>query len=75
MTEAVMKTFFHVPLLGWALKDAVHGRKNSAYWFFFNLFALLLLAIFTWGYAAVIIYALFMTAFMLTTIVVMTAGW
>lgn len=74
MSGAVLNTFFHVPVLGWAVKDAMTGRKNAGWWFFLNCVLLFVLGVMTFGYAAVIVAALGLTAAALTTLVLMTAG-
>lgn len=74
MGAAVLNTFFQVPVVGWAIKDAMTGRRNAGWWFFLNLVLLFVLGVMTFGYAAVIVTALMLTAAGLTTLVLMTAG-
>jgi hypothetical protein len=75
MTAAVLNGFFHVPIVGWAVKDALHGRRNAGWWLFLDLVLLVVLGVMVFGYAAVIVAALTLTAAAITTLVLLTAGW
>jgi hypothetical protein len=74
MGSAVLNTFFHVPVVGWAIKDALRGRRNAGWWLFLDCVLAVVLAVMTFGYAAVIVSALALTAAALLTLVLLTAG-
>ena len=64
---------FRVPVLGQMFRDAVFGHSDAKYYFAFNLAVLLFWSFFTYGYAAVIVYALTGTFCALTFLVVLTS--
>lgn len=72
--NAAIRALYHVPFVGWALRDAVGGRTNALY----LLVAYLLLAavglVYHFGYPALIVLALAATAFCLAFLVVLTTG-
>ena len=74
MGAAVLNGFFHVPVFGWAVKDALHGRRNAGWWLFLDIVLLFVLAVMSFGYAAVIVTALTLTGAALLTLVLLTAG-
>ena len=61
------KLLYHVPILGWLFKDAVHGQDDAKYYFCANVLGGWALAIGIFGYPAVIIPAL--------CLVVLAFGW
>lgn len=74
MRAAVLESFFHVPVVGWAVKDALRGRRNSGWWLFLDVVLLVVLGVMSFGYAAVIVSALTLTAAAILTLVLLTAG-
>ena len=52
------KVLYHVPLLGWLFKDAVHGRSDAKYYFCANVIGGWAMAIAVFGYPAIIVPAL-----------------
>lgn len=69
----VARTFFHVPVFGWLLKDAIHGKDDAKYYFFGNLFVLLAVLIYIVGYPLLIVLALTAAVCALSLILVLTA--
>ncbi len=63
-----LKILFLVPVLGWLLKDAVHGNSEAKYYFCINIFVGWGLAIALIGYPAIIIPALCLVALAFTWI-------
>jgi fatty acid desaturase len=62
------------PVLGWLVRDAIHGLPDAKYYFFANCALLLVAAIYTFGYPLVIVLALTLAAFALVMLVHMTAA-
>jgi hypothetical protein len=69
-----LRLLFAVPILGWALRDLAEGRPDAPVWALFNLVGTVALAVWIWGYPALIVAALAATATMLTLLVVGTRG-
>jgi len=65
--------FYHVPVVGWLLKDAMHGSADAKYYFAWNVFVLLAAAVYVFGYPLLISMALIATAAALAMLVVLTA--
>lgn len=74
MGAAVLESFLRVPVVGWAVKDALRGRRNAGWWLFLDLVLLVVLGVMVFGYAAVIVTALTLTAAAIVTLVLLTAG-
>ncbi|MFG1297790.1 MULTISPECIES: hypothetical protein [Xanthobacter] len=72
--QAVARAFFHVPVVGWLLRDAVHGLPDARYYFIFNLLVLFAALVYFFGYPFLIVSALTATAAMLVTLVILTAS-
>lgn len=70
----VLRALYWIPIFGWLLRDAVHGDTLSRIFFAVNLLVLWALAVFIFGYAAIIIPALVITPTFLAVIVVLTLG-
>ncbi|HWK96723.1 MAG TPA: hypothetical protein VNR39_15010 [Pseudolabrys sp.] len=70
---AIARSFFHVPVFGWLLKDAVHGAADAKYYFFGNLFVLIAALIYLFGYPLLIVLALTAAAATLSMIILLTA--
>lgn len=49
---------FRVPVFGQLFRDAVFGKADAKYYFAFNIALLLFWSFVTFGYAAIIVYAL-----------------
>lgn len=67
-----LRVIFTIPLLGWMLRDAMHGSPDAGKWFAFNLVAIAGFAIALIGYPALIFMGLSGTAFMLVMLVLLT---
>lgn len=70
---AIARTFFHVPIFGWLLKDAVHGAADAKYYFFGNAFVLLVVLVYWVGYPLLIVLALTAATVTLSMILLLTA--
>ncbi len=69
-----LRALYWIPIFGWLLRDAMHGDTLSRILFAVNLLVLWALAVFIFGYAAIIIPALVLTPTFLAVIVVLTLG-
>lgn len=72
--NATLNMFFHVPLVGWLLNDAVNGAPDAKYYFAANLVLSFILLLYLFGYPFLICFALTSTAIVLTTLVFLTAA-
>jgi hypothetical protein len=71
--DTALRTFYHVPVLGWMTRDAVEGAPDARYYFVANIAVLFLALVYLIGYPFVIVSALFAAVLMLSTIVLFTA--
>ena len=69
-----MSLIYRIPLFGWMLRDAFHGREDAPLWFALNIIGLWFLSFLAFGYAGLIIPALAMVALVLGTILLITVG-
>jgi hypothetical protein len=46
------RALYAVPVIGWILKDVVHGDRANVWWFVVALVSLWIMAILTFGYPA-----------------------
>lgn len=51
----LQRIVFSIPVLGWMLKDVIHGDRDNIWYFLFTLMTVWILAMFTFGYPAFII--------------------
>lgn len=65
---------YRVALVGWILKEAMHGPTTAKVLFVVNLVAVWLLSVVTWGYPAIIIPALMAVAAMFVVLILITKG-
>jgi hypothetical protein len=68
------KIIYNVPVLGWMIKEAVHGGADTKVLFLINMVLIWLVAILTFGYPAIIIPALIAVPTMFTILILITAG-
>ncbi|MBB1090762.1 hypothetical protein HUU61_05630 [Rhodopseudomonas palustris] len=71
--KALARTFYHVPVIGWLTKDAVHGSPEAKYFFTFNMAVLFVGLIYFIGYPLVITLALIGAGAGLSGLVLLTA--
>ena len=71
--DIALRSFYHVPLLGWMTRDAVEGAPDAKYYFAANVAVLLVALVYGIGYPFVIITAIVAAALMLSAIVLFTA--
>lgn len=74
VVKALVRTFYHVPVIGWLTKDAVHGSPEARYFFLFNIVVAMAGLIYLFGYPLVITLALIGAGLGLSGLVVLTAG-
>ena len=67
-------SFYDVPVIGWMVRDAVHGSADAKYFFIFNVAVLFGAAIYVFGYPFVISLALLATGSAITFLVVLTGS-
>ncbi|MBI5131096.1 MAG: hypothetical protein HZA66_16775 [Rhodopseudomonas palustris] len=72
--KAPIRMFYYVPVIGWLVKDAVHGTPEAKYFFAFNAVVLLVGAIAIIGYPLVITLGLIGSAAGLSGLVLLTCG-
>ncbi|ABD05864.1 conserved hypothetical protein [Rhodopseudomonas palustris HaA2] len=72
--SAVVRMFYNVPVIGWLVKDAVHGTPEAKYFFAFNLVVLLIAGIYFIGYPLLITLGLIGSAAGLSGLVLLTCG-
>ena len=65
---------YAIPLLGWMLKDVVHGERGNIYYFLFAILAGWGVAIIAFGYPAVILPLLALLPVVFATLVLITLG-
>ena len=70
----IARLVYHVPLFGWMLKEAVQGSQTAKVLFLINCALLWLLAIFAFGYPAIIIPALTLVPVIFVLLIVITMG-
>ncbi|OKL45429.1 hypothetical protein [Pseudovibrio exalbescens] len=64
-----MRLLFLVPIIGWLFRDAVYGKSDAKYYFCANFFVGWALAIYFFGYPALIIPTLALVVLAFTWIV------
>lgn len=68
------RAIYAVPVLGWMLKDVVHGDRDNIYWFILALASLWVMAIMAFGYPAVILPVLAVVPIVFCVLIVITRG-
>lgn len=68
------RMLYNVPVFGWMLKEAVAGPATTKVLFIVNLVLLWLLAIFCFGYPAIIIPALVAVPAVFVVLILITMG-
>lgn len=68
------RMIYAVPVIGWMLKDVVHGAKDNIYYFLFSILALWGMAIFYFGYPALILPLLAVLPVVFTLLILITRG-
>jgi hypothetical protein len=70
----LVRIFYYVPLIGWLLKDAVHGSDGARYFFLFNILIVLAGLVYVVGYPLVITLALIGTGLGLSWVILLSMG-
>jgi hypothetical protein len=68
------RAIYSVPLIGWMLKDVVHGDRSNLWWFLFTLVSCWIMAIMTFGYPAVILPVVCAVPAMFVVLILITLG-
>ena len=69
-----MQLIYHIPILGWLIREAAEGSANTKTLFLLNCIAMWLLAIFFFGYPAIIIPALCLVGIVFVLLIMITKG-
>jgi hypothetical protein len=56
--DLALRTFFRLPIIGWLVRDAVHGAPDAKYYFMANLLLAFVLLLYEFGYPFLISFAL-----------------
>ncbi len=70
--SALLRLVLSIPVLGWMLRDAMYGREDAKVWGLLTLAGLVALAVVVWGYAALIVVYLTLTALALVGLIVIS---
>lgn len=70
--NAALRALYAVPVVGWLLKDAIHGRASAKAFFALNCFLLLAAAIAVFGYPVLIVAALTLVPVVFASLFVLT---
>ena len=70
--SAVARLVYHVPVIGWALREAVEGSETAKVLFVVNCLLIWILAIVWFGFPAIIIPALAGVAIMFVLLIMIT---
>ncbi len=68
------RILFRVPILGRMLREVYYGDADNIYYFLFTVLSLWGLAIFVWGYPALIIPMMAVVPAMFVVLVMITVG-
>jgi prepilin signal peptidase PulO-like enzyme (type II secretory pathway) len=68
------RSLYHVPVVGWLAKDAIHGHSDAKYYFVLNMLAVFAALIYAFGYPFLISVALVGAASALTFLILLTAS-
>lgn len=71
--DLALRSFYHVPFIGWLTKDAVRGKPDAKYYFIMNLAALYGVLVYTFGYPFLIVTLLAAAALVFSAILTLTA--
>ncbi|RYE57382.1 MAG: hypothetical protein EOP18_02835 [Rhizobiaceae bacterium] len=69
-----MQLIYRIPILGWLIREAAEGSDNVKILFLVNCVLLWLLAIFLFGYPAIIIPALCLVAIVFVLLILIMRG-
>lgn len=72
--NSAVRALYHIPLVGWALRDAVGGKMNGVYLLLTYLILFVVGLVYHYGYAALITIAVGASFLCLIGLVVLTAG-
>jgi hypothetical protein len=68
------RILFKIPVLGWMLKDVMHGEDDNIYYFLLALVSLWGIAILQFGLLGLMIPALLLVPVVFVTLIVITRG-
>lgn len=70
----MLNLVYHIPIFGWMLKEAAKGSETARVLFLINMVLIWLLAIFLFGYPAIIIPALVAVPTIFVMLIAITKG-
>lgn len=70
----MLKAIYHIPVVGWMLKEAAGGSDTAKVLFVVNCMLLWLLAVLAFGYPAIIIPALVAVPSIFVILILITKG-
>lgn len=70
----VLRALFRIPIIGWLVRDAIHGRSDARYYFMANLLFWFALLLCQFGYPFLIFFALAATGLALSSLIALTAA-
>jgi len=73
-TPLAFRILFAVPVLGWFVRDAIRGPSDAPFWFLFNMVAAGAMAVWLFGYPALITIFLALAATIMVLLVLGTWG-
>ncbi len=68
------RMLYAVPVIGWMLKDVIHGRPDNKWYFLVAVLSIWIIAIMTFGYAAFILPVVAAVPLVFVALVVMSRG-
>lgn len=66
--------FYSIPVIGWIARDLNEGPPDTIYYLLVTLLTLVVLAVMTWGIAALTMIALAMVPVVMLALVLITVG-
>lgn len=68
------RVLYAIPVIGWMLKDVVHGDRDNIWYFLVAVGSLWIIGIMTFGYPAIILPVLVLVPIVFVTLLVITRG-
>ncbi|WP_425039286.1 hypothetical protein [Primorskyibacter sp. S187A] len=72
--SAATRMALSIPVLGWILRDLLHGAADNIYYLLAALMTLWILAVMTWGLVALTLVAVTMVPVIFTLLILITWG-
>lgn len=68
------RALYAIPVLGWMLKDVIHGDRDNVWYFLVAIGSLWIMGIMTFGYPAIVLPVLALVPLAFVTLLVITRG-